>query len=88
MINIGRNTDDVAFDALEKSAKLEQAEQEARAAQREAERKERMALEEDLRGRAWRSIGTRDVTLNSDGSKAKVGDNDWVSVEELKRNLK
>ena len=50
MINIGRNTDDVAFDALEKSAKREQAEQEARAAQREAEREERMALEEDLRG--------------------------------------
>jgi len=58
-----------------------QAEQE----QREAERR---AQEEDLRRSAYQKYGTRDVTLNSDGSMAKFGDRDYVSTEEMKKQLK
>lgn len=85
LVNIGRSTDDMAFNSLEESAKREQAEREAREAQQRAERE---ALEEDLRGRAYRSLGTRDVTLNSDGSMAKIGNGDYVPVNELKKELR
>lgn len=85
LVNIGRSTDDMAFNSLEESAKREQAEREAREAQQKAERE---ALEEDLRGRAYRSLGTRDVTLNSDGSMGKIGNGDWMPVNELKKDLR
>lgn len=85
LVNIGRSTDDMAFNSLEESAKREQAEREAREAQQKAERE---ALEEDLRGRAYRSLGTRDVALNSDGSMGKIGNGDWVPVNELKKDLR
>ncbi|MBQ7097359.1 MAG: hypothetical protein IJN96_04705 [Clostridia bacterium] len=85
LVNIGRSTDDMAFNSLEQSAKREEAEREVRAAQQKAERE---ALEEDLKGRAYRALGTRNVTLNSDGSMAKVGDGDFVPVNELKKELR
>lgn len=84
LMNVGRSTDDVAFYNLEQSAIREQAEREAREAQRKAERE---TLEEDLKGRAYRSLGTRDVTLNSDGSMVKIGNSDYVPVNEFKKNL-
>lgn len=86
-VNIGRKTDNIAVDMLEQSAARAKAEQEAYQAQLAQEEAERRALEEDLRGRAYRTLGTRDVQLNSDGSKAKVGDGDYISTEELKKEL-
>lgn len=86
-VNIGRKTDNIAVDMLEQSAARAKAEQEAYQTQLAQEEAERRALEEDLRGRAYRTLGTRDVRLNSDGSMAKVGNSDYISTEELKKKL-
>ena len=87
-VNIGRETDNATADMLEQSAARAKAEQEAYQAQLAQEEANRKALEEDLRGRAYRELGTRDVNLNSDGSKAKIGNSDYIPTEELKEKLK
>ena len=82
-VNIGRETDNATSDMFERSAARAKAEQEAYELQRQQEEANRKALEEDLRARA----GTSDLHLNSDGSKARVGDSDFIPTEELKKNL-
>ncbi len=86
-VEVGRQTDDATIDMLEQSAEREKAQQaayEAEQAQREANRR---ALEDDLRARAYNKYGTRDVHLNSDGSMAKIGNGDYVPVNDLKEHL-
>lgn len=86
--NIGRETDDNAFDALGQSGERIQAELEERQEQTALEEEERRAQEEELRADAYRKYGTRDVHLNSDGSKVRVGNGDYVSTEEFKKSLR
>lgn len=87
-VNIGRETDDATAEMLERSAERAKAEEAARQVQREQEEANRRALEEDLRSRAYNKYGTRDVHLNSDGSKVRIGDSDFVSTEEFKKAVK
>lgn len=87
LVEIGRQTDDATAEMLERSAERAKAEQAAYEAQRAEEEANRKALEEDLRGRAYNAYGTRDVHLNSDGSKVRVGDGDFVSTEEFKKSM-
>ena len=86
-VNVGRETDNATGEMLERSAARAKAEEEAYQARRAQEEAERNALEEDLRRRTYNAYGTRDVHLNSDGSKVRVGDSDYVSTEEFKRSL-
>jgi len=83
----GEETDNAAADMLERAAERDRAAleaEQARIAQKEAERKE---LEEDLRARTYRKYGTRDVHVNSDGSRVKVGGGEYIPTEEFKRKL-
>ncbi len=72
-------------DTLEKQYKREQEEYWNRLAQDEAARR---AKEDELRGAAYRKYGTRNVQLNSDGSRAKMGNGDWVPTSELEKSLR
>ena len=84
LVDIGRETDGAAVDGLNESAQRDLAEAEARRMQAaEANR----ALDDELNAAAYKKYGTRNVTLNSDGSMAKIGDGEYVSVEQLKKTL-
>ena len=75
-------------DTLEQRKQAYEREQEeywSRLAQDEAARR---AKEDELRGAAYRKYGSRDVQLNSDGSRAKMGDGDWVPTSELEKSLR
>lgn len=80
---------DAAYmDTLEQRKQAYEREQEEywnRLAQDEAARR---AKEDELRGAAYRKYGSRDVQLNSDGSRAKMGDGDWVPTSELEKSLR
>lgn len=85
---IGQNADNFGAEMLAESAeraKRREAEFQASLTQEEAERKK---LEEDLQSMAYREIGTRDVHLNKDGSKVRVGEGEYMSVEEFKRQMR
>lgn len=86
-VSVGQDTDKATADMLEESAARAKAEQEAYEAQRAQEEESRRAMEEDLRNRAYNALGTRDVHLNSDASKVRVGDNDFVPIDEFKKSL-
>ena len=83
--NVGRETDNAAGEMLERSAERARAEEAARQRQMEIEAENRRNLEDDMRRRAYTSLGRTDVQLNRDGSAVRVGDSDYVSVEEFKR---
>lgn len=83
--NVGRETDQAASEMLERSAERARAEEETRQRQLEIEEENRRNLEDDMRRRAYNSLGRTDVYLNRDGSAVRVGDSDYVSVEEFKR---
>lgn len=87
-VNVGRETDNVATEMLNESAARAKAEEDAYQARLAQERENHRAMEEDLKSTAYKELGTRDVHLNSDGSKVKVGDSDYMSTEEFKNNLR
>lgn len=87
IVEIGEQTDSATADMLEESAKRAKAEQEAYEAQRQQQEEARRAAEDELNAAAYKKYGERNVTLNSDGSMAKVGNSDFVSTEEVKKNL-
>lgn len=84
LVDAGEANDNSAWSSVEESARKSIEAEEARRAKLEAERK---AVEEDLQRRAYQSLGRTDVQVNSDGSKAKIGNGDYISVEEMKRHL-
>lgn len=86
-INIGKNADKVAADMLKNAAEKAANEQKAYKAKRDAEEAKRKETEEELREKAYRKYGRRDVTVSQDSSKAKIGDSDYVSTEELRKFL-
>ena len=73
------------FEQHKQAYEREQEEYFNRLAQDEAARR---AKEDELRGDAYRKYGTRDVRLNSDGSRAKMGNGDWVPTNELEKSLR
>lgn len=86
-VNVGRETDKATGEMVERAAARAKAEQEADRARRAQEEANRKELEENLRGRAYREWGTRDVHLNSDGSKVRIGDGDYMSIKEFEDSL-
>lgn len=84
LIKNSNDAQDLFSSAAFAHAERERAEEAERRARYEAHQ----ALEDDLRGRAYRKYGTRDVQLSDDGTMAKLGDNPYVSVEQLKKDLK
>lgn len=81
-VKIGKDADQVASDYLQQQAQKAREEEQARQ-ERLKEEAARKELQEDLRRRA----GTRDVHLNSDGSRVRVGDGEYMTVEEFKKSL-
>ena len=84
LVRAGDENDSSSWSSVEASARKSVEADEARRAKLEADRK---AVEEDLQRRAYQSLGRTDVRVNSDGSMAKIGDGDYVPVEELKREF-
>lgn len=84
----GKKSDDFLVDSVNAAASRQQAEEEARQARYAAEQRALQEQEEDLRRMAYRKYGTRDVQLNSDGSKARINGSDWISSDELERELR
>ena len=60
----------------------------ADAARRTQAAAQRHQTEEDLRTRSYQANGTRDVHVNSDGTRARYGQNsDWENVNEFKEKM-
>ena len=87
LVGIGEKNDDAAIDGLNEAAQRDLAEAEARRVQQMQAEESRRALEDELNASAYKKYGSRNVTLNSDGTMAKVGDGEYVPVEQLKSNL-
>lgn len=86
-VSIGNATDDATAKSMEEYSEKRKAELEAQQEEIRRKQEERKALEDELNASAYRKYGSRNVTLNSDGTLAKIGDGDYVSVEELKKDL-
>lgn len=84
LVRAGEANDGSAWSSVEESARRSVEADEARRNALEANRK---AIEEDLQRRAYQSLGRTDVSVNSDGSMAKIGDGEYISVEEMKKKL-
>lgn len=85
-INIGEQSDASGVAWAERSADNARARAAEDQARREQEEQERQEMESDLRRRAYKNYGRNDIQLNSDGSKVKMGDGDYVGVNDFKKN--
>lgn len=87
-VQMGKEAVDRDIEFWDRKAQRERDEENARQEQLTRQAAARRELEEDLRGRAYRKLGTRDVHLNRDGTMVKVGDSDYMSVEQFKRKMR
>lgn len=84
----GAKTDEIGVKMVETAAERARREEQARLARLAQEEEARKELQNELRRDAYQKYGRSDVYLNRDGSMAKIGDGDYVPVEEMKRALR
>ena len=84
LVREGEANDGSAWSSVEESARRSVEADEARRNALEANRK---SVEEDLQRRAYQSLGRTDVYVNNDGSMAKIGDGEYIPVEEMKKKF-